>query len=452
LDWTTLGLITIGLLIFSIFSTFSWLSRKEGEPRAMKIALSFAVLGAAVFTGAAALPQVVRFTIIILSAILVLTGILLFFAPIGRIAVTQDNPSSRYDEREIMFARARLQSGTPEHEYYYLKNPVHKKKDDRFRKLPGLLSPKSKFYDRFQAVPANASFFLTAAMRHAIDGGVSKDVIKRSPEALTTYITGLARYFGALDVGVTNLQPHHVYSLIGRGTGKYGAPIVIEHGIAIAFTVEMDFDLTGTAPYASVTMESAKQYVESARVAVQLAETIRSLGYSARAHIDGNYQVIAPLVARDAGLGEIGRMGLLMTPKQGPRVRLGVVTTNLALIPYQRRQNTSVIDFCFICKKCAANCPSKSISFDNRVEIDNALCWKIDPDSCFQYWNVIGTDCGRCLAVCPFSHPDNWAHNFVRWGISHSGFFRRVALWLDDLFYSRKPEVRPAPDWSKVVS
>ncbi len=452
MDWTTLGLITFGLFIFSIFSAFSWLSHKESEPRAMKIALGLAVLGAGFFIGAAALPQVVRITTITLTAILVLAGISLFFAPVGRMPVVMDIPSSRYDEREIMFARARLQPGSPDYDNYYLQNPEHKNKDDRFRVLPGLLSPNSKYYHRFQAAPPDASFFLTAALRHAIDGGVSKDVIKRSPEALTTYITGLARYFGALDVGVTKLQPHHVYSHIGRGTGKYGAPIVIEHGFAIAFTVEMDFEMTGTAPFASVTMESAKQYVESARVAVQLAETIRSLGYSARAHIDGNYQVIAPLVARDAGLGEIGRMGLLMTPKQGPRVRLGVVTTDLPLIPFPRQQNTALIDFCNICKKCAANCPSKSISFDGRVEIDNAWRWKIDPDSCFLYWNVIGTDCGRCMAVCPFSHPDNWAHNFVRWGIAHSGFFRRAALWLDDIFYGRKPEVRTAPDWSKVVS
>ena len=46
---------------------------------------------------------------------------------------------------------------------------------------------------------------------------------------------------------------------------------------------------------------------------VQLGYLIRSLAYPARTHIDGNYRVIAPLVARDAGLGEIGRMGLLMT-------------------------------------------------------------------------------------------------------------------------------------------
>lgn len=53
-------------------------------------------------------------------------------------------------------------------------------------------------------------------------------------------------------------------------------------------------------------------------------------GFNSRAHIDGDYELICPLVARDAGLGEIGRMGLLMTPRLGPRVRIAVVTTEAA--------------------------------------------------------------------------------------------------------------------------
>jgi len=195
-------------------------------------------------------------------------------------------------------------------------------------------------------------------------------------------------------------------------------------------------------------MESARQYVEAARVALQLGYLIRWLGYPARAHIDGNYRVVAPLVARDAGLGEIGRMGLLMTPELGPRVRLGVVTTDLPLIPDGRRDDVSAIDFCRTCKKCAENCPSRSIPFGDREEINGALRWRIDSDSCFRYWNLIGTDCGRCMAVCPYSHPDNLAHNAVRWAIRHSGAARRGALWLDDVFYGRHPAPRPAPDWT----
>ena len=131
--------------------------------------------------------------------------------------------------------------------------------------------------------------------------------------------------------GVTELRPYHVYTHVGRGSGAWGEPIELDHRWAIAFTVEMDHAAMRHAPEAPVVAESARQYVESARIAVQLAAVIRALGYPARAHIDGNYRVIAPLVARDAGLGEIGRMGLLMTPRLGPRVRLGVVTTDLPL-------------------------------------------------------------------------------------------------------------------------
>jgi ferredoxin len=243
------------------------------------------------------------------------------------------------------------------------------------------------------------------------------------------------------------MQPYHYYSHIGRGTGKYGDAIETEHKFGIAFTVEMDRAMISTAPHAPGVMESAKEYVESARVAVQLAAAIRLMGYEARAHIDGNYRVIAPLVARDAGLGEIGRMGLLMTPHQGPRVRLGVVTTNLPLTSDGRKLEPSVLDFCNICKKCADCCPSKSIPFDDRAEVDGALRWKINAETCFHYWNTIGTDCGRCMAVCPYSNQNNLAHNLVRWGIRHSGAFRRAANRIADLLYGARPAPHKAPQW-----
>jgi epoxyqueuosine reductase QueG len=141
---------------------------------------------------------------------------------------------------------------------------------------------------------------------------------------------------------------------------------------------------------------------------------------------------------------------LLMTPEQGPRVRLGVVTTTLELVADERIPDETVIDFCTFCQKCAQNCPSKSIPCDDRQEIDGALRWRIDPESCFLYWNVMGTDCGICMKVCPYSHPNTAPHNMLRWGIARSGFIRRGALWLDDLFYGKRPERRELPEWAKV--
>jgi ferredoxin len=234
---------------------------------------------------------------------------------------------------------------------------------------------------------------------------------------------------------------------VGRGTGLYGEEIHLTHRYAVAFTVEMDYDIMGTAPDAPVVLESARKYVDGAVIAIQLANFSRRLGYPARAHIDGNYRVIAPLVARDAGLGEIGRMGILMIPELGPRVRLGVVTTDLPLLPDQRFDGRAMIDFCSNCRKCAVNCPSNAIPLGDRDVVDGSLQWKLDEMKCFQYWNIIGTDCALCMTVCPYSHPNNRMHNFARSLIERSYFARRAALVLDDFLFGKKPTARQGPEW-----
>jgi reductive dehalogenase len=256
------------------------------------------------------------------------------------------------------------------------------------------------------------------------------------------WITGL----GAVSVGVTELRAYHLYSTIGRGD-RYGEPVELDHKCAVAFTVEMDKYLLDRAPKGPAVMESAQEYLSSGAIAVQLAEFFRHLGYSARAHIDGSYRVVCPLVGRDAGLGEIGRMGLLMTPELGPRVRLAVVTTDLDLVLDERKRDDTVIDFCRRCKKCADVCPSRAIPFDDRREIDGIMRWKINSESCYTFWREVGTDCGRCMSVCPYSHPNSMLHNVVRAGVKRSALFREAALKLDDLFYGRKPASRDLPDW-----
>jgi hypothetical protein len=54
------------------------------------------------------------------------------------------------------------------------------------------------------------------------------------------------------------------------------------------------------------------------------------------------------------------------------------------------------------------------------------------------------------MSVCPYSHPDNVAHNAVRWGVRRSALFRRAAVRLDDVFYGRRPGLKPGPDWTRI--
>ena len=435
--WTLAG---VSLLFLG---GFVLVSLGEGEKRAAFVTAILVLISAGFFTLAGFLPAPIQIFILFLMTWMLILGAVLFLLPGKPVNRLRDVSSKRFDERDIMFARARLRPGSANYKSYYSLRPENESSDNLFRAQPGLLSVRARYADPVIFALPDASFALTESLHVMVDGDPAPEIVSL-PEnpSRTELVKSLTRYFGALDVGVARLKPEHIYSHIGRGSGEYGSPVTLNHKYAIAFTVEMDYEIMGSAPHAPVVMESARQYVEAGRIAVQLAQTIRNWGYAARAHMDGDYRVICPLVARDAGLGEIGRMGLLMTPRLGPRVRIAVVTTDLELTPDEGLPDESMIDFCTICGKCAENCPPKAISFDDRVEIDGALRWQIDSDLCFRYWSAVGTDCGRCMNVCPYSHPDTFYHNLIRWGNRRSGLFRRVALQMDDLFYGKRPKLR----------
>jgi NAD-dependent dihydropyrimidine dehydrogenase PreA subunit len=448
---STMFLFLIAAVILLGFGSFMLVSLQEGEKRAAKVSAVCASGGLVLFCITVFLSLSLQTWLAILLLTLLLIGFLLYWLPFEKPDMSHDIPRHQVDERDIMFARARLVPETPPYLAYYEMHPENKAGDDLFRSKPGLLSPQSMYANPFLfALPAG-SFFLTEALSRVEESPVPAHRYSLEPYKIAQFIKSLARYYGALNVGITELQPYHIYSHIGRGSGEYGTPIDLRHRYAITFTVEMDIDMISAAPQAQCVVESAHQYVEAARVAVQLAAAIRNLGYSARAHIDGDYRVLCTLVARDAGLGEIGRMGLLMTPHHGPRVRLAVVTTDLELITDKRQPDPTIIDFCSICKKCAYNCPVKAIPFGDRQEVDGALRWRINSDICFRYWSVVGTDCGRCMSVCPYSHPDNFFHNLVRFGNKYSGGFRRLSLRMDDLFYGKIPNQPHPPSWTDLI-
>ncbi len=87
--------------------------------------------------------------------------------------------------------------------------------------------------------------------------------------------------------------------------------------------------------------------------------------------------------------------------------------------------------------------PGQSIPFGDREPSTAAGAGRSTPDSCFRYWNAIGTDCGRCMTVCPYSHPDNCGPQPRALGDPLLGRRAAGALWLDDLFYGRRPKPLP---------
>ncbi len=376
---------------------------------------------------------------------------LLLLIPTGKPRGLADpQASARIDERTVMFSRAALEPGSDRFEAYYGHYPEHRSGDDRFRMLPGLMSHKSRHYEPLSFAAAAGSFDAVEKLAALVEGPAAAERVDVDPVVAGRFLKGWAQKLGAVACGVTTLRDYHVYSVKGRGR-DYGKNIDLigaeGHKFAIAFTVEMDHANLGTSPAGPTLMESAQQYLESGAIAVQIAAFIRRLGWRAEAHIDANYKVVCPLVARDAGLGEIGRMGLLMTPTLGPRVRIAVVTTDIPLETDSRNFDPSVQHFCGLCRKCADICPPGAIPAGGREMIDGAARWRIDQEACFAYWCVSGTDCGQCMKVCPYSHPDSALHNVVRWGLKRSWLFRHFALGMDDLLYGRRPGPLPHRSW-----
>lgn len=361
--------------------------------------------------------------------------LVLIFIPCSKYKNQLDLANERFDERDITFARYRLKAGSENYSSYYEKNPEKEENDNRTRALPGLLTEKSKYFHKLNSAAADASFFLLHQLKGSVDGPVAEKNGNYTAEQISHYIHSMAVDEKVSIYGTASVKPEHFYSHTGRGAGQYGKEIPINHKYAIVLGSEMKLRKTATAPMSPEVVETGRRYVDCAVWAVQTASFIRSMGYSARAHIDGNYQVIPPLVANEAGLGGFGWSSLFLTKKYGPRVRYSVVTTDLELPLKHGKKQVDFLSFCNICRKCATCCPSRAI---NRERLE-----KLNADRCYMYWNAVGTDCGRCLAVCPMGHP---------WGILKTLALRsmiaaRLLKSLDDLFYGRKPRSLPMPRW-----
>jgi reductive dehalogenase len=348
-----------------------------------------------------------------------------------------DIPLKRVDERDTMFARAARRPGTPPYVEYYARRPELKPADDALRALPPLLDPRGRFYDA--ALCSDAEEYFKRIDRIEVDVdivGKWAERIEATADPAGT-VKSMLLSIGAVAAGVTRLEEKFIYTHKGRFDDEYGTPIELRHASAFVFLVEMDFDAMQAAPRAATVRESARQYYRAARIAMTAAAALRAAGHQAKPHYDAHYDVMLPPLAVRAGLGELGRNNILVADRYGSRVRIGAVTTDLAPIP-DRPIDLGVAGFCAICRKCAENCPSRALSIGERAAIRGVRKWPTDVARCYGYWLQSGTDCGICMAVCPFSHRDSPFHNLVRRAVRIHPLLARLALLGDDIWYGRR--------------
>ncbi|MGH4121884.1 MAG: 4Fe-4S dicluster domain-containing protein [Clostridium sp.] len=351
----------------------------------------------------------------------------------------------RFDERDTMFARMNYIEGSEIYNDYYSKNTDLKEGDDSLRSLPTMGGEGSVMFNSINSPIVDASFKYLYDIRKFSEGEIAPSKAEVDPVIMTEKIKGLAKFYNAKLVGITEMKDYHYYSHRGRHEENYGEEINRKHKYGIVFAVAMDKEMIMRAPKLPESIAVTKGYVESATIGMILSYYIRELGYDARNHMDGNYLVIAPLVARDAGLGEFGRNGLLITKEDGACVRLGVVTTDMPIVP-DASEDFGVKEFCLDCGRCSKTCPGKAISKTEMAEDEGILRWKINAEECYRRWRSLGTDCGICIANCPFTY--GISKDLIS-NIKSSPETRKNILKDFDEKYGIRPIIREEPEWLK---
>ena len=277
-------------------------------------------------------------------------------------------------------------------------------------------------------------------------GGNTEPLNMKSPEKTSKLIKKIAHELGSTLVGIAELNPDWVYQYPMKGRGfEADEPLQIpEHWkYAVVVGTPMSWDPMYANPNYGTSNDA---YSRSRIIAFRVASFIKQLGYPARPHTPGaDYDLMVPPVAIDAGLGEQGRHGVLITPELGCNFRPAVITTDLPLVP-DKPIEFGVQSFCKTCKICAENCPSGAISMGGKEVVRGYLRYQLDREKCHTFWssNLGNMGCRICIAVCPYTRKSNWLHKAALkvsandpTGLSHS-----VLTELQKRFY-------PGPDPQK---
>lgn len=446
----------VGIFGFLYFSYESW---REQETRAVHNGLA----GSAVMVVLGVLLFIPVFQKIVI-ALFIIVGILSFSLLIpskpnekalkGSKGYLVGMPE-RFDERDSVFARFRNNDPNSAHykEYY---NKLHPGKEslDEERRKKGLLGTPGKIDDGYQPNIAmmHAAFSIPPLLGEYAINEPNPDVstFRLSPEKASLVIKEYASHLGADMVGICKVDEDLLYSHRGEihygNFEDWGKKIKGLPAYALVFLTEMKHGHVISAPHTPTVTESAHLYARGAYVSTLLSKWFSYMGYKGIAEHTRNYDLPLVPLAADAGLGEVGRQGYLVSPKFGARARIFAVLTDMPL-KVDKPISLGVEEFCQSCKKCADTCPSQSIPHGEKVIFNGFSKWKLDEEACFDFWGKVGTDCCICMAICPFSRPNTILHRTVREFVLRSRVAQIVFPHVDNFLYGKKWKPKKVSAW-----
>ncbi|MFC1869064.1 4Fe-4S binding protein [Thermodesulfobacteriota bacterium] len=171
---------------------------------------------------------------------------------------------------------------------------------------------------------------------------------------------------------------------------------------AIVLLKEMDKDKIAKAPSLETFKMIFETYDSLGKIVNELTDYLRKRGYGAQGGHPLGGLVLYPPLASLAGLGWLGRHGLLISPQFGPRQRIGAIFTNIENLPFAGENSHSWIeDFCAACGLCIRACPSKAI-YEEPIVHESGRKTHISREKCLPVF-VKEHACTVCVKACVFA-------------------------------------------------
>jgi epoxyqueuosine reductase len=209
-----------------------------------------------------------------------------------------------------------------------------------------------------------------------------------NPEQLKRELFAEAERIGLGAIGVAKFNPKYQFKDYA-GTEKGDRIIVC--------ALEQHYDASQTLPSMWAQKAQGAAYAENMKAMVSLAKLLHRHGYEAHAEENPGMSVDI-YYGVEAGLGQLGLNGQLLTPAAGSRIRLGLISTN-APLPFDEPVDYGIHGLCDRCQICVQRCPARAIPTKRdwyrgvmKAKINMALCMPVHSQS---------GGCSICMTTCP---------------------------------------------------
>lgn len=282
-----------------------------------------------------------------------------------------------------------------------------------------------------KAAPSAAQRRALGAFVFLQDGPTEEKRIAIDPQIAADNIKATSYFLGADAVGISRCPTWTWYSHDARGD-VLNPP----HDQAISMIIDQGYEtMAGSSGDDWIAVaQSMRAYLRFSLLGGVIAKQIRRLGYSAKAHTVLDGEVLQPPLLLLSGLGEVSRIGeVILNPYLGPRLKSGVVTTDLPLA-HDKPIDFGLQNFCENCNKCARECPSGAITAGPKRMFNGYEIWKSDSQKCTTYriGQLGGAMCGRCMKTCPWNLEGLFAEAPFRWAAMNIPSAAPVLAKLDD--------------------